>query len=156
MTFTADIKDCESIPRSPEWYAKEPFDPSIAAFRNNSGKISYFMRSALDETYVEEPGDDYLAGTIPPEEREVRDTLLVTILLRNQVSRFAFWWSQFVRPTGAYLASLESFEKLSALCARSREHRAAFCRLANSEGVTPALRRELKRIIDVCSNEKRN
>lgn len=153
MSFEPRIEDCEAIPRPPEWYAKEPFDHSIT-FRDYEGKEHRYMHSPLDEVYAVEPGDFYQAGTIPPEEREVRDTLLATIAFRNRVSWFEFWWSQFITPTKAYRVSLEYFQKLDALCARSREHRAAFCRLSKNERIAPGLRLELKRIVDVRDKRK--
>ncbi|MVF24250.1 hypothetical protein EVC37_21965 [Methylocaldum sp. BRCS4] len=108
------------------------------------------MHSPMDETYAAEPDDTYLPGSIPPEEREVSDTLLATVAFRNRVSWFDFWWSQFIKPTNSYRASLEYFQKLHALCARTKEYRAAFCRLSNSERIPPQLRRELRRIVDLC------
>ena len=145
-----------SIPRPPEWYAKEPFDASVVAFWDDEGVAHYFMHSPLDETYAAEPGDMYSPGSIPPEEREVRDTLLVAIIFRKRVSWIDFWWSQFFRPTQAYLVSLENLQKLGELCARSREHRAAFCRLSKCMSLHPAipgLSMELKRIVDMADKQ---
>lgn len=138
-----------SIPRSPEWYREEPFDPRTVAFWDDKGVAHYFMNSPLDEAYAAEPGDMYPPGSLPPEEREVRDTLMVSIVFRRRVSGFAFWWSQFFRPTQAYRASREWFNKLEALCTKSPEYRASLCRLANCESIPPELRMELKRIVDM-------
>ncbi len=150
MTVDAQIENCEAIPRSPEWYAQATFDSSLVAFRDNEGMEHRYMITPLDEIYANEPGDSYRLGTIPPEEREVRDTLLVAVALRQRVSWLDFWWSQFAKPTKAYRASLECFRKLHALCASSREYRAAFCRLSKSDQIDPGLCRELKRIVDIC------
>lgn len=154
MSLDTKIEDCESIPRSPEWYAKEPFDPSIVAFRDNDGREHRYMNSPLDETYADEPGDSYRSGTLPPEEREVRDTFLAAVTFRNRVSWFEFWWSQFFKPTESYRVSLEWFQKLHTLCAKSREHRAAFCRLSKSEKLVFGLRFELRRIVEMCDQGK--
>lgn len=154
MTFEATIEDCEAIPRPAKWYAREPFNPSLVAFRDDEGREYRYMSSPLDETYAAEPGDSYRPGTLPPEEREVRDMLLATVVFRRQVSWFDFWWSQFLKPTKSYCVSLEYFQKLHELCARSREHRAAFCRLSKSECIGRNLRRELKRIVDMCDQGK--
>lgn len=143
----------ESIPHKPEWYALEPFNPSLVAFRDDSGAEHRYMLSALDEVYANEIGDSYAPGTIPPEEREVSDTLLVTVAFRDRVSTFEFWWSQFVRQTESYRVSLEWFRRLQALCEQSREHRAAFCRLSKSRNVPQALQQELKRIISICDQK---
>lgn len=154
MSFEARIEDCAAIPHPTEWYAREPFDPSVVAFNNADGSPQQYMNSPLDEVYAVEPGDSYRAGSIPPEEREVRDTLLVTVAFRNRVSWFDFWWSQFGTPTAAYRTSLDCFQRLSALCAKSRAYRAAFCRLSNGEALVPGLRSELKRIVDLCDQGK--
>lgn len=154
MSITAHIDTCEGIPREPGWYAQEPFDPSLVAFRDDKGTEYRFMHSPLDEIYATEPGDSYGIGTIPPEEREVRDTLLATIAFRGRVSRFEFWWSQFVSPTESYRVSLDYFRKLNVLCERSREHRAAFCRLSSSESISPRLRLELRRIVAMCDSKQ--
>ena len=144
-----------SIPRSPQWYAREPFDPTVVAFRDNEGKEHRYMHTPLDEIYAAEPRGAAVVGSLPPEEREVRDTLLVTTLFRSRVSWLDILWSQLVRPTKAYQVSLDHFDKLDALCARSREYRAAFCRLSTSNTLAPGLRRELKRIVQI-SDQRRS
>jgi hypothetical protein len=127
-----------------------PFDPALVAFKDDAGAEYRYINSPLDMVYANEPCDHCLAGTLPPEEMEVRRLLAVTILYRNRVSWFDFWWSQFVKPTKTYSASVEYFRKLEELCAKSREHRAAFCRISNSDQVGPGLRHELKRVIGLC------
>ena len=154
MSFEARIEDCETLPRSAEWYAQYPFNPALVAFRDAGGKGFSHMYSPLDEVYDAEPGGDILVGAIPPEEREVRDYLVVAVALRERVTFFEFWWSQFVGQTESYKASLEALRKLNDLCARTREHRAAFCRLSNSIVLHKGLRNELKRIVAHCDAGK--
>ncbi|MYM92631.1 hypothetical protein [Duganella vulcania] len=136
-----------SFPQAPSEYAKEPFDPSVVAFKDNDGRTWRYMNTPLDETYLAEPIDHFLVGTIPPEEREIRDTLVAATVMRRQVSIFQFWWSQFFKPTKAYLRSREYFRRLDQLCGRTPEHRAAFCRLATSKRLPPFICADLKRIV---------
>ena len=147
MSNIANIEYSEALPRTQEWYAQEPFNPSLVAFRDNNGVEHRFMFSALDEVYANEIGDSYAPGTIPTEEREVIDTLLVTVAFRDRVSTFECWWSQFVRETESYRMSQEWLRRLQSLCERSREHRAAFCRLSKSKRVPSSLQRELMQIV---------
>ncbi|WP_244142334.1 hypothetical protein [Burkholderia vietnamiensis] len=105
------------------------------------------MNTPLDERYVTEPFDRFAVGSIPPEEREVRDHVIASALLRRRVTTLEFWWSQFVRQTDNYRASLEAFTKLEALCSRSREHRAAFVRMGNGETLPKFIRAELLRMV---------
>ncbi|MBG6083129.1 hypothetical protein [Rubrivivax gelatinosus] len=144
------LEDFETMPRAPSWYAKEPFDPSVIAFRGNDGREWRYMNSPLDERYLAEPLGHFVLGSIPPEEREVRDTLVAAAFARRRVSTFQFWWSQIFGPTESYRVCLVYFRRLNQLCGCSREHRAAFCRLSNSDSTPPFIRRELKRIVDLC------
>lgn len=146
---------CEAIPRPSEWYAQEPFDLSLNFSDVDGNKLRY-MATPLDETYAAEPGDHYEVGSIPPEEREVRDHLLLAVVLRGQVSSWEFWWSQFFGETKAYKASRNQFKKLDELCHQSREHRAAFCRLSKDSGIVRGLRMELTRIVDRCDKDARH
>jgi hypothetical protein len=111
------------------------------------GQRTRHMDTPLDERYVTEPFDHFAVGSIPPEEREVRDHLIAAALLRRRVSTFEFWWSQFVRQTESYRTSCEAFAKLEALCSRSREHRAAFIRMGNGETLPKFIRAELLRVV---------
>lgn len=137
------------IPRDPEWYQRMPFDPSLVAFVDDEGNEKRYMNSPMDERYLEEPGDSFTLGTIPPEEIEVRDYLTVAILARRQVSGLEFWWSQFVRPTEHYRQAQRAQQSLHDVCRRSPQHRAAMCRIANSELTAKHLKKELRRIIDM-------
>lgn len=137
------------IPRRPESYQRMPFDPSQVAFVDDKGNEKRYMLSPLDERYLEEPGDSFTPGTIPPEEIEVRDYLTVSILARRQVSGFEFWWSQFFRPTERYRQAQRAQQSLHDVCRRSPQHRAAICRIANSEMTAKYLKKELRRIIAI-------
>lgn len=137
------------IPREPEWYPRTPFDPALVAFVDGEGNEKRYMHSPLDEHYLEEPGDSIPMGAIPPEELEVRDYLTVAILARRQVSGVEFWWSQFVRPTERYRQAQRAQQSLHDVCRRSPQHRAAMCRIANSELTAKHLKKELRRIIDM-------
>lgn len=95
-----------------------------------------------------EPVDSFREGSLPPEECEVRDHLVAAAALRNAVSELSFWRSQFFRKTSGYTASEEAFARLEALCWRSREHRAAFLRLANGEVLPQYIRTDLKRMVE--------
>lgn len=145
----AKNEDCESMPCAPSWYAREPFDPSVVAFLDNRGRPWRYMNSPLDETYIAEPVDEYVAGSLPPEEREVRDTLVATMMFRERVSYFDFWWSRFFKPTESYLVYIEYLLRLEQLIGCSAEHRAAFCRLFNGQQIRRAIRVELKRMVAV-------
>lgn len=135
------------IPKKPEWYQLMPFDPSQVAFVDDEGNERHYMRTSMDERYLNEPGDLVAAGTVPPEELEVRDHLTVAILARRQVSGVEFWWSQFIRPTERYRQAQRAQKSLHDLCRRSPQHRAAICRIANSETTAKYLKKELRRII---------
>jgi len=155
----SDCGDDDAIPRKSSWYAQEPFNASLVAFRDNEGHEYRYMTSPLDEIYLTEPLDHFVAGTIPPEEREVRDTLVAAVLMRKQVSRIEFWWSQFFKPTQSYQRSLEYFRHLDSLCGLSPTYRAAFCRLSTSAQMPPFIRADLKRIVakhDAINNTERN
>lgn len=141
----ADAPPAGAIPR-PSWeYAQEPFDPSLTFMQD--GQRTRHMDTPLDERYVTEPFDRFAVGSIPPEEREVRDHVIASALMRSRVTTLEFWWSQFVRQTDNYRASLEAFTKLEALCSRSREHRAAFIRMGNGETLPKFIRAELLRMV---------
>lgn len=87
-----------TIPR-PSWeYAQEPFDASRTF--TVEGQPTRHMHTPLDEQYITEPFDMYVVGCVPPEEREVRDHIIVATLMRKQVSAVDFWWSQIFRETG--------------------------------------------------------
>lgn len=134
-----------AIPR-PSWeYGQEPFDPSLTFMCD--GQRTRHMNTPLDERYVTEPFDHFAVGGIPPEEREVRDHLIVASFLRGRVSTLEFWWSQFVRQTKNYRTSCEAFAKLEAQCSSSREHRAAFIRMGNGETLPKFIRTELLRMV---------
>lgn len=141
----ADAPPAGAIPR-PSWeYAQEPFDPSLTFMQD--GQRTRHMDTPLDERYVTEPFDSFAVGSIPPEEREVRDHLIAAALLRRRVSTLEFWWSQFVRQTESYRTSSDAFAKLEALCSSSREHRAAFIRMGNGETLPKFIRAELLRMV---------
>lgn len=112
------------------------------------------MHSPLDETYLVEPVGSFIAGTIPPEEREVRDTLVAAIAMRAQVSFWGLLWSQVFKPTKSYLRSLEYFKRLDQLCGLSAEYRAAFCRLSTSRQLPGFICADLKRIVSKYSAAK--
>lgn len=132
-------------PRPSWWYEKEPFDPNLTFVVD--GLATRYMDSPCAEEYIFEPVDHFVSGGLPPEEREVRDHLLVAHLLRNRVTRFEFWWNQFFRETVHYKVCREAFKNLEALCARSPEHRAAFLRIANGDVFPPTIRLELSKIV---------
>lgn len=132
-------------PRPSWWYEKEPFDPNLTFVVN--GLATRYMDSPCDEKYIFEPADRFVPGGLPPEEREVRDHLLVAHLLRTRVTRVEFWWSQIFRETVNFRVSRDAFKNLEALCARSPEHRAAFLRMANGDVVPPPIRLELSKIV---------
>lgn len=143
------------IPKEPEWYQRSPFDPTLVAFVDDEGHERRYMQTPMDECYLNEPpGDLVEVGTIPPEEFEVRDYLTVAILARRQVSGFEFWWSQFIRPTERYRQAQRAQKSLHDVCRRSPQHRAAICRIANSEMTAKYLKKELRRIIAMIDNNK--
>jgi len=133
------------IPRPSAEYEQEPFDPTLTFVEN--GVTTRHIDSALAESYISEPITRFIARGIPPEEREVRDHILLAHALRSKVTKREFWWSQFFRETQRYTASREAFARLEALCAKSPEHRAAFLRMANGDVMPPGLRFELSRIV---------
>lgn len=133
------------IPRPPAEYEQEPFDPNLTFVVD--GRTTRHIESPLAENYVSEPFDRFVTRGIPPEEREVRDHILLAHYLRTKVTKREFWWSQFFRETKSYKASREAFRRLEALCAKSPEHRAAFLRMANGEAMSPGLRFELRKIV---------
>ena len=133
------------IPRPPDEYQEEPFDPDLTF--EVDGITTRHIESPLSENYVSEPIDRFVARGIPPEEREVRDHLLIAHYLRTKVTRPEFWWSQFFKESKRFMASREAFGKLEALCSKSPEHRAAFLRIANGEAMPPGIRSELRRIV---------
>jgi hypothetical protein len=142
---SASVRPVGAIPR-PSWeYAQEPFDASLTF--TCDGQLTRHMATALDERYVTEPLDSFIVGSIPPEEREVRDHLIAASLLRGRVSTLDFWWSQLARETKSYRASREAFAKLESLCSISREHRAAFIRMGNGESLPQFIRAELLRMV---------
>lgn len=145
--FEPTTESMNSIPRPSEWYREEPFDSTTIAFRTTDGVALKYINTPLDEEYLVPPGESYKVGTLPPEEREVRDMLLVTLLSRRHISVFNFWWSQFIKPTQSYLMCLENFKTLGELCGSSKEYRAAFCRLSKDPNIAPWLRNELTKII---------
>ena len=120
------------------------------AFRDTNGKEHRYMQSALDETYESDPVNHYVDGTIPLEEIEVRDALLIAGHRGVQLTTFDVAWSRLVRPTRAYKNYVDIVEKLVALCAQSREHRAAFCRMSKSETFGRVIRHEMRKIIAAC------
>lgn len=135
-----------TIPRSPSEYAQEPFDPNLT-FKVD-GRTTRHVGTPLDEEYVTEPVDSFQVGSLPPEEREVRDHLIAAVLLRDRVSALDFLCSQFFGETESYRVSRQAFAKLEALCSRSREHRAAFLRMANGAMLPKHVRAELKRMVE--------
>lgn len=138
-------KHIDRIPRPSKAYQEYPFDPSLTICVN--GRQTRYVNGPLDEVYVCEPGEAVECGGLPPEEREVRDHLLIAVILRKRVTKLHFWWSQFFSHTEPYKASLAAFQKLEAL-ASSAEHRAALLRLSNSKDAVPAIiRGELKRMV---------
>lgn len=139
-------------PRPSWWYEKEPFDPNFTFVID--GFATRYMDSPCSEKYTFEPVDRFVEAGLPPEDREVRDHLLVAQVLRNRVTRFGFWWSQFFRETVHFRACREAFKNLEALCARSPEHRAAFLRMANGDVFPPPIRLELKKIVRRCDRAK--
>ena len=112
-----------------------------------NGFVTRYMDSPCSEKYSFEPIDRFVAAGLPPEEREVRDHLLVAHVLRNRITTFEFWLSQFFRETANFRTCREAFKVLESLCARSPEHRAAFLRLANGNVLPPPIRLELKKIV---------
>lgn len=74
---------------------------------------------------------------------------MVAIHSRRQLSGVEFWWSQIIRPTERYQQARSHFMTLHDVCRRSRQHRAAMCRIANSSMTAKHLRKELRRIIDL-------
>jgi hypothetical protein len=140
------MSDAYVIPRPWPEYAEEPFDPNLTFTVN--GCITRHIATVLDERYIDEPVDSFPVGSIPPEECEVRHHVLVADVLRNQVTSLDLWWSRFFRETERYRMSLEAFSNLEALCSRSREHRAAFLRIANGVVHQKHLRAELRRTVE--------
>ncbi|MPQ69337.1 hypothetical protein GC387_22285 [Pseudomonas sp. MWU12-2323] len=134
-----------TIPRPSEEYFEFPFDPSLRV-RVDNRKTPY-MATPLDEAYTCEPGQTFAQGSLPPQECEVRDYLLLATLVRARVSTLDFWCSQFFRETESYKASSEAFKKLDDLCRRSMEHRAAFLRLSNGLSIPEPIRLELRKIV---------
>lgn len=135
-----------SIPRDTAEYLRHPFDPNLTFTVN--GRTGRYMASPLDEVYLSDPGDCVCAGSLPPEECEVRDYLTVAAIRRRKVTRLEFWWSQLFKPTKAYQLSLEAFLKLEALASRSAEHRAAFLRISGCSNVpSQTIKDELKRMV---------
>lgn len=134
-----------AIPRPSEEYLEFPFDPSLRV--RVDGQETPYMATPLDEVYTFEPIHAFAQGSLPPQECEVRDHLLLATLLRARVSVLDFWWSQFVRETESYRASSEAFRKLDDLCRRSMEHRASFLRLSNSLSIRMPIREELRKIV---------
>jgi hypothetical protein len=139
------METVDAIPRPSWWYQKEPFDPNFTFVID--GRVTRYMDSPIAEKYNFEPIDRFFAVGLPPEEREVRDHLLLAHTLRNRVTRWAFWWSQFFRETGNYKACRRAFNHLEVLCATSLEHRAAFLRMANGDVFPLGIRLELKKIV---------
>lgn len=132
-------------PRPSWWYEKEPFDPNLTV--QIDGLVTRYMDSPRSEEYIFEPIDRFVERGLPPEEREVRDYLLVAHLLRTRVTGFEFWWSQLVRETEHYKKCRRAFKNLEALCGKSPEHRAAFLRMANGDVFPPKIRFELKKMV---------
>lgn len=140
------------IPKPTAEYNRYPFDTSYTF--TVDGGIGRYMSSPLDEVYEHEPGDQVAMGSLPPEEFEVRDHLLLACALRSRVSGFEFWWSQFLKPTEAYRKSAAAFERLGALAARSPEHRAAFVRLSRCSAVGKVIQLELTRMVNRADRSK--
>lgn len=134
-----------AIPR-PSWeYAQEPFDPDLTF--NVGGRTTRHMATPLDEEYITEPIDWVRVGAIPPEEREVRDHVIVAVFLRERVSTLDSCLSLIFRETKSYRVSREAFAKLEALCSRSRAHRAAFLRMAGGVTLPEHVRDELSKMV---------
>lgn len=141
-----DLSTGSAIPRSPSFYAQEPFDPDLTF--EIDGRTTRHVTNPLDEQYVTEPLDSFQVGSLPPEEREVRDHTIVAALLRDRVSAFDFWWSLIFSETETYRASRVAFARLEALCHRSRAHRAAFLRIASGVTLPKHVRTELRRMVE--------
>lgn len=136
-----------TIPRPLSEYQKEPFDPDLT-FKIN-GVTTRHMLTPLDETYVYEPRDRFVIGAIPPEEREVRDHMVVVGILRSRVMGLDVFFSKVfgeIGETPEIRALREATEKLDALASKSREHRAAFLRMAHGKEFSEESR---SRIVDI-------
>lgn len=157
MTDTPHDLLGDSIPKPPEWYRQlPPFDPSQVAFRDSDGREFRYMTAALDERYLIDPDGPgtsdgiegaVAAGTIPPEELEVRHTLALVGVHRSRLSGLEHWWSRTVHPTAQFITYRDALRRVKYLAQRSAEHRAALCRLSHSEHIVEWLRDELREIV---------
>lgn len=138
-----------AIPFPDERYAAmRPFDPNYT-FRDDEGNVCRTIAHPLDERYVIDPGAYVGEGELPPEELQIRHTLLAAVGLESQLS---FWEKLFGilgRPSPAYLAAYDMEMRLRRLIDRGPTYRAAFCRLANSETVPKSIRRMLAALVRV-------
>lgn len=135
-----------AIPKSPSYYAQEPFDPNLTF--TVDGRTTRHVATPLDEKYITEPIHSFQVGSVPPEEREVRDHVIVAALLVEQMTGLDSWWSKFFTETERHRRTRLAFVKLEALCSRSREHRAAFLRISGGRTLPKYIRATLKRMVE--------
>jgi hypothetical protein len=105
------------------------------------------MATPLDEVYQNEPGEHYVLGSLPPQECEVRDHIIIATVLHRRVSAVDLWLSKFFRTSETYQKSIDAFQKLEALASRSPEHRAAFLRISLCSNVSDSIKKELKQMV---------
>lgn len=131
------------IPREQAWYRQWPFDSQLT-FQDESGEHWRYMVAPTDERYLKEPRGHFVQGSLPPEEVEVRDHLLVVAMLRRRVGFFGMVRGLLLRwPSAEFVAAQRAMAGIRQLCIQSREHRAALLRLGHAQSIPPVMRQQL-------------
>lgn len=137
------VHEYGAIPRDQSWYQQWPFDATLT-FRDAAGDHWRYMVTPTDERYLKEPQGHFVQGSLPPEEVEVRDHLLVVAMLRRRVGILGMVRSLLLRwPSTEFIAAQRAMVGLRQLCIQSREHRAALLRLGHAQSIPPVMRQQL-------------
>lgn len=134
------------IPKTTAEYHQHPFDPSYTF--TVKGRTGRYMATPLDEVYLHEPGDHVAMGSLPPEEMEVRDHIILASVLSSRLPFIQVLWSHLAKPTAAFRKCDAAFKKLDTLACQSPEHRAAFLRLSRCSKVRKEIQSDLKRMVN--------
>lgn len=107
------------------------FNAAIMSF-DDDGNMVRFLNHPLDEHYLVEPGEFQSPGSLPPEELQVRAAISKASMAPRD---------------------LETQHLILTMLLKSAEHRAAFCRMANGQGLTPKLRLSILELVDLCDKK---
>lgn len=111
-----------------EWYRQIPFDPDITF--SVSGQLTRHVNHPLDETYVTDVGFSYVDGSLPPEDREVRDHLINIVLRETTFRGHDTSGDRSVSKSDKKAAFHKAWSDLESLASKAGEYRAAMMRLS--------------------------